>query len=50
MIRLVDNKVLDEYKNERFCKQFIYSTTKVLEIYGFKNFRMTLVETNKFIE
>ena len=50
VIRLIDNKILEEYENGRLSMRFIDSTEKIIETYEFKNFKMTLVETDKPIE
>ena len=47
VIRLIDNKILEEYENGRLNMRFIDSTEKILEVREFDNFKMTLVETNK---
>ncbi|WP_435309699.1 phage antirepressor N-terminal domain-containing protein [Sebaldella termitidis] len=50
VIRLIDNKILEEYENGRLSMRFIDSSEKIIETYEFKNFKMTLVETDKPIE
>ena len=50
VIRLIDNKILEEYENGRLSMRLIDSTEKIIETYEFKNFKMTLVETDKPIE
>ncbi|MCP1224855.1 Bro-N domain-containing protein [Sebaldella sp. S0638] len=50
VIRLIDNKILEEYKNGSLGMRFIDSSEKIIEMHEFNNFKMTLVKTDKPIE
>ena len=45
VIRLIDNKILEEYENGRLSMRFIDSTEKIIETYEMSGYRMTLVKT-----
>ena len=47
VIRLIDNKILEEYENGRLHMRFIDSTEKIIEVREIAGYRMTVVETDK---
>ena len=47
VIRLIDNKILEEYKNGRLSMRFIDSTEKIIEVREQRGYRMTVEETDK---
>ena len=50
VIRLIDNKILEEYENGKLHMRFVDSSEKILEVREQNGFRVTVVETNKPIE
>ena len=47
VIRLIDNKILEEYENGRLSMRFIDNTEKIIEVREQRGYRMTVVETDK---
>ena len=47
VIRLIDNKILEEYENGRLHMRFIDSTEKIIEVREIAGYRMTVIETDK---
>ena len=47
VIRLIDNKILEEYENGKLHMRFIDSTEKIIEVREQSGYRMTVVETDK---
>lgn len=50
LIRMIDNKILEDHKIDGLHIRFIDSTEKILEVREFNGFKMTVVETDKPIE
>ena len=50
VIRLIDNKILEEYENGKLSMRFIDSTEKIIEVREQRGYRMTVVETDKPID
>lgn len=47
VIRLIDNKILEEYENGKLHMRFIDSTEKIIEVREIAGYRMTVIETDK---
>lgn len=47
VIRLIDNKILEEYENGRLSMRFIDSTEKIIEVRERAGYRISVVETDK---
>ncbi len=50
VIKLIDNKILEEYKNENLHMRFIDSTEKIIEVSETPDRKVTVVKTDKPIE